>query len=148
MFSAVWILYAADRLLDARGVSDLQARHRFHQRHTVAFVWGIVVASLSLALLLPQLRAAALLMDAAAGVLLIAWFAVIHTGERTLPKEFVVGIFFAASASIPTLAQRPDLRLSLLPPACLFGALCCLNCFFIDAWEHEYRLDNVRIRLP
>ncbi len=137
MFCAVWVLYAADRLLDARGTCGLEARHVFHRRHRVGFRWGIATACTALALLLPRMMAAAVRMDLFLGALLVGWFVVIHSGEKPLPKEFVVGMFFAAAVFVPTAARKPELRGGLLLPAVLFGTLCCLNCLFIFAWEHE-----------
>ncbi len=137
MFCAVWVLYAADRLLDARGTVGLEARHLFHRRHRVGFRWGIAVGCGALALLLPRMSAAAVRMDVVVGALLVGWFVVIHSGEKPLPKEFVVGVFFAVAVFVPTLARRPELLAELLLPASLFGALCCVNCLFIFAWEHE-----------
>ncbi len=137
MFCAVWVLYAADRLLDARGTVGLEARHLFHRRHRVGFRWGIALACAALALLVPRMAAAAVRMDVALAALLAGWFIVIHSGARPLPKEFVVGMFFAAAVFVPTIAHKPEMRVQFALPAVLFGALCCLNCLFIFAWEHQ-----------
>ncbi len=137
MFCAVWVLYAADRLLDARGTVGLEARHLFHREHGRGFRWGIAVGCVALALLLPRMSGAAVRMDVGLGALLVGWFVVIHSGEKPLPKEFVVGMFFAAAVFVPVMARRPELYGELLLPAVLFGALCSLNCLFIFAWEHE-----------
>jgi hypothetical protein len=141
MFIAVWILYAADRLLDARSGDDanLEERHRFHDRHRKFFVTLIALAALALAALTHELLPNALRLYALLGALLAAWFLLIHTRlahERRLPKELAVGIFFAAAIFIPTVARRPDLRLPLLAPAALFAAVCALNCIYLYAWEH------------
>ncbi len=139
MFLAVWILYAADRLLDARQQADLEERHRFHDRHRRVFVPVIGLAAFALAALTPQLAPAALRLYALLGGLLCGWFLLIHTRlahERRLPKELVVGVFFAAAIFIPTVARRPDLRASLLLPAIVFAATCTLNCMYLYAWEH------------
>jgi hypothetical protein len=155
MAVAVWTLYAADRLMDARlmdarllenaAEEDLEARHYFHHRHRIAFLTGILLASIALAFLLPRLEAAALHLYLVLGGLLVGYFILIHatpsaatsrTTARRLPKEIAVGIFFASAIFIPTVARRPDLRLTLLPAALLFAALCSLNCLFIYAWEH------------
>ncbi len=151
MALAVWILYAADRLLDARllderpltplgeHTSELEERHLFHYRHRPLFLGGIVLCSLALAPLLLRIPAAALRLYLVEGALLVAWFLLIHATRRSfrLPKELGVGVFFAAAVFIPTVARGPQLRLELLPPALLFAALCSLNCLFIYAWEHE-----------
>jgi hypothetical protein len=157
MAIAVWMLYAADRLMDARLVdarpldspftqpNDLEARHHFHHRHRALFLTGILLASITLAILLPRLAAPAIHLYLILGGLLSGYFILIHATPRAeasrkiahrLPKEIAVGIFFAAATFIPTVARRPDLRLALLPAALLFAGLCSLNCLFIYAWEH------------
>ena len=153
MALAVWMLYAADRLMDARLLNidpthydGLEARHYFHHRHRSAFLTGILFASIALALLLPHLEAEALHLYVVLGGLVSGYFILIHaTGSaaaqrkvaHSLPKEIAVGLFFAAATFIPTVARRPDLRLTLLPSAILFATLCSLNCLFIYAWEHD-----------
>ena len=139
MFLAVWVLYAADRLLDARagrGADGLEARHHFHHRHRTPFRWGIGLSTVALACLLPGLLGSEIELYLVLGGLLVSWFLLIHSGPRPLPKEFVVGIFFAAAVFVPTVAREPMLRTELSWPAALFGALCSLNCLFIFAWEH------------
>ncbi len=140
MFLAVWILYAADRLLDARGLSTgddsgLERRHIFHHDHRVRFRSGMILACVLLAALLPRMPGVELQRYVLLGTLLVGWFLVIHTGSKPLPKEFVVGIFFAAAVFIPTVVRAPGLRAEMLLPAILLGALCSLNCVFIYAWE-------------
>ena len=149
MFVAVWMLYAADRLLDARAeasAAELEERHRFHHRHKRAFLTGIVIASIVLAALLHRLDGAALHLQALLASLLFAYFFLIHifpatplaaeTGAHRLPKELAVGIFFPAAVFVPTVARQPHLRALLAPDAMLFAAVCTLNCLFLYAWEH------------
>ncbi len=146
MFLAVWTLYAADRLLDARQLSsnplqtaELEPRHLFHHVHRSAFHLGIGVSTMALAAILPFLLIEAIRLYLILGGLLVGYFLLIHATQhaRRLPKEIAVGLFFAAATFIPTVAHRPDLRLSLLLPAILLGTLCSLNCLFIYAWEHD-----------
>lgn len=161
MFVAVWILYAADRLLDARLLNGrvlnarqldardpdsaprppterLEARHLFHHRHRPLYRTGIVFAAVLLAALVPRLSPTALRFYTVEASVLLAWFLVLHATPfaHRLPKEFVVGLFFAAAVFTPALARRPELRLALLPPLVLFVALVTLNCLFIYTWEH------------
>jgi hypothetical protein len=152
MFIAVWILYAADRLLDARlldaGPSpsgqtppDLEERHRFHHRHRRAFLAGITIAACAVAVLLHSLDTSALRLYALLATLLSAYLVLIHSradSAHRLPKELAVGIFFPAAVFIPTVARLPQLRLDLLPIALLLAALCSLNCLFLYAWEHPH----------
>ena len=143
MAIAVWLLYAGDRLLDSRALTaahtpGIEARHRFHHQHRSAFRTGIAVASVALAALLPTLHAEAIHLYLIEGSFLAGYFLLIHAVSYTprIPKEFAVGLFFAAATFIPTVARRPDLRVPLLAPALLFAGLCTLNCLFIYAWEH------------
>jgi hypothetical protein len=135
MFLAVWTLYAADRLLDEHA---LEARHHFHHHHRRAFLTGIILSSIALAILLPRLEPAAIHLYLILGGLVFGYFVLIHATQNShrYPKELVVGICFAAATFIPTVAREPALRPALLPPALLFAALCSLNCLFIYAWEH------------
>jgi hypothetical protein len=146
MALAVWILYAADRLMDARCLNidpshheGLEARHYFHHRYRSAFLSGILLASIALALLIPHLETEAIHLYLLLGGFVAGYFILIHAtrSAHRLPKEIAVGLCFAAATFIPTVARRPDLRLPLLPSALLFATLCSLNCLFIYAWEHE-----------
>lgn len=145
MAIAVWMLYAADRLLDARHLlsnplhtGDLEHRHRFHHRYRPAFLLGILLASIALSVLIPRLDPRSLRLDLILGALLAGYFILIHaTGSaHRLPKEIAVGLFFSAAVFIPTVGRAPQLRPSLAPIALLFALLCSLNCLFIYAWEH------------
>jgi hypothetical protein len=151
MFVAVWTLYAADRLLDARLLSvhplnagTLEARHYFHHRQRSAFIAGVLLASIALATLLPHLTPESIRLYLILGGFVFAYFILIHVTQSAhrLPKEFAVGICFAAATFIPTVSRQPNLRLSLIPPATLFAALCSLNCLFIFAWEHDSEHSN------
>jgi hypothetical protein len=158
MALAVWMLYAADRLMDVRLLEieparheGLEARHYFHLRYRGAFLAGILLASGVLAALLPQLDVAAIRLYLILGGLVAGYFLLVHAtsdaatrekGAHRLPKEIAVGFCFAAATFIPTVARRPELRLPLLPTAVLFAALCSFNCLFIYAWEHEDRRTN------
>ncbi len=150
---AVWMLYAADRLLDSRALSparadtltghELEPRHYFHHTHQRSFRCGIAVAAIALALLLPHLAPQSIRLYLVLGMLLIGYFILIHvnvprTGAKfhRLPKELAVGVFFSAATFVPTVSREPSLRPALLPGAILFAVLCSLNCLFIYAWEH------------
>jgi hypothetical protein len=148
MFVAVWMLYAADRLLDARplpgGASppELEERHRFHHRHSRAFLILIAISACVLVALLRTLDPHAMRLYTLLATLLGTWFLIIHArplpgdGAHRLPKELAVGTFFPAAVFIPTVARLPQLRLDLLPIALLLAATCSLNCLFLYAWEH------------
>jgi len=141
MFTAVWMIYAADRLLDSRDAAapGLEARHRFHQQHRNRFLAIILLATPALVLLLHYTDARALHLYTLLAALLGAWMLLIHarpTPAHRLPKELAVGVFFPAAVFIPTVARVPQRQLELLPTAMLFAAVCTLNCLCIYAWEH------------
>lgn len=155
MFLAVWVLYAADRLLDAQPLHhqptaaiDLELRHLFHHRHRSSFLSALCLATVLLAILVPQLAPAVITPFLILGTLLAGYFILIHatSGSHRLPKEFAVGLFFSAAVFIPTAARlsSPALR-AIVPLSFLFAALCCLNCLCIYSWEHPdpARPDNI-----
>ena len=148
MFLAVWMLYVADRLLDARPLAgsaapaELEERHRFHDRHRRPLVAACSVATLALALLLHWTLPAALHLYTLLAVLLAGWLLLIHArnahAAHRLPKELAVGLFFPAAVFIPTVAREPALRTTLAAPALLLAAVCTLNCLCVYAWEHPF----------
>jgi hypothetical protein len=127
MFIAVWMIYAADRLLDARVLDlnahhpDLEARHRFHHHHRTRFLTALVLSALALTTLIHHLDPQSLHLYALLATLLAAWMLLIHISPapssdtlqnprrprttRRLPKELAVGIFFPAAIFIPTLTH-------------------------------------------
>jgi hypothetical protein len=147
MALAVWILYAADRLLDTRALdqpgasklSEFEARHFFHHRHRRIFLIGISACAVALAGLLPHLDPRSIHLYLIEGAMLFAWFIVLHATHSAdrLPKEIAVGLFFSAAVFIPTVAHDPGLRASLLTAAIAFATVCSLNCLFIYCWEHD-----------
>ncbi len=150
MFVAVWMLYAADRLLDARPLPNnqpppgLEARHLFHHRHRRGFLALVAPTSIALVLLLHSIDPRALHLYTLLAALLGAWLLLIHARSlptpdaHRLPKELAVGLFFPAAVFIPTLARAPQLRSALVPAFLLFAAVCTLNCLFLYAWEHPH----------
>lgn len=145
MFVAVWLLYAADRLLDGRGAEregELEERHRFHRAHRRGFGVAMIAAS---GVLVPLVIALARLPESAfwpfveLAAALAGWFAIIHL-VRPLAlrgaKELAPGLFFGAAVFLPALARTPGLRAWLCVAAAAFGLVCWLNCRLIDQWEH------------
>ncbi len=150
MFVAVWMLYAADRLLDAKplftspAVIHLEERHHFHHRHRNHFLLAILLACIPLVFLLHRTADPVLHLYILLASLLGAWLLLIHarsapsTEQHRLPKELAVGLFFPAAIFIPAIARAPGLRSALLPSALCFACVCTLNCLFLYAWEHPH----------
>ena len=136
MFLAVWMIYATDRLLDARlpdtpplesrlpesriSSPGLEARHRFHHAHRHAFVTVIVFGCIALAVLLNGIDPDARHLYALLAALLGAWMFLIHIRPAShgptslLPKELAVGIFFPAAVFIPTLVRTTPTPAAIL----------------------------------
>jgi hypothetical protein len=154
MFLAVWMLYAADRILDARRAmrqgtmdEDLELRHLFHHRHEPGLCAALLVAGLGLLPLLARFSLGLLDLDAALGLLLLGWFAMIHVGAlgcARLPKEFAVGVFFSLALFAPVWTARAVPRAPVLLCAGLLAMLCTLNCLFIYAWEHRSAVSRAK----
>lgn len=145
MFLAVWILYAADRLLDARAAargreSLLEARHRFHARHAALFVAGLVAASLLLTAVLLRMPRPVLREYIALALALTAWLAAVHGSSRParLPKELAVALFFAVATALPAF-YRGAARGWLFSVTLCFALTCAANCFFLLRWESMRR---------
>jgi hypothetical protein len=136
MFLAVWIIYAADRLVDARRQHNLEARHRFHGRHRTAFQTALALAAIAMLPLVSAMPMRTRHEYLALGGMLLLWLALIHLVGRQfrMPKELAVGFFFSTAVFIPTVSRSSHIGLVL--PALFFANLCSLNCLFIYAWEH------------
>lgn len=137
LFLAVWLLYVADRLLDARAAKGLlEARHRFHARHARRFlcVWGCVasITAVLLMYLAAPVRSGWLWLS----LPLLVYALAVHKGRsRSLPKEWIVAAMFAVATVLPAAlgTRHPG---ALWAEAVLFGSLCLLNCIAIARWEH------------
>lgn len=139
MFLAVWIIYASDRLLDARKQHNLEARHRFHARHRACFRPFLIVAAVALIPLIAALPGQTHRAYLVLGCALVLWLLLVHLvaqPPRRIPKELAVGVFFSIAVFLPTLCSRPGLVRPFILPVLFFANLCSLNCLFIYAWEH------------
>jgi len=133
---AVWLIYAADRVFDARGESKLP-RHEFYRRNwrALAPVWS---AGLAIGAWLAWTRLPVMLFER--GLLLLAavalYFALVHLAPlRNWPKEAVVAVLFALGAS---LAAWSRIRSAAdVATIVLFSCLCWINCAAIEKWERR-----------
>ena len=133
---AVWLIYAADRAMDARGESTLP-RHEFYRRNWrgVAPVW---LAALAIAAWIAWTRLPAALFER--GVMLAGavalYFAMVHAAPlRGWPKEAAVAILFALGASL--IAWERVRTSADVGTILLFSGLCWINCVAIETWEHR-----------
>jgi hypothetical protein len=135
LVSAVWLIYAADRVLDSWRGAASRPRHEFYRRHwrAVLPVWAgvfVVAACLAWTSLSPMLRVRGLWLCTA----VVLYFAVVHLLPLRWPKEAAVAVLFALGASLAAWTQvrtAPDVLTVLL-----FCCLCWINCVAIEEWEH------------
>jgi hypothetical protein len=132
---AVWLIYAADRVLDARDETSRQPRHEFYRRH-----WRAVLPMWTAILLLsgwlawtrlpsPMFERGLLLLIAVALYLMA-----VHVSRRPWPKEAAVAILFALGASLAIWGNIHSV--ADVATIFLFCCLCWINCVAISQWEH------------
>lgn len=137
LVAAVWLIYSADRMLDAWRGAGKRPRHQFYRRHwrAVLPVWGAVFAAaalLSWFALPPWLFNRGLWLLAAVTL----YFATVHVAPKWVRKggkEALVAILFALGASAAAwsdIRNAPDLLAVIL-----FSCLCWINCAAIEQWE-------------
>ncbi len=135
---AVWLIYAADRMLDAWRGAAHQARHRFYRRHwrIVLPLWTLVLAA-GVWLAITQLPAGLFAEGAILGGAALLYLAAVHRTPALLgragSKEAAVAIVFALGASLTAWSQVHNTA-DVLAIA-LFSLLCWMNCTAIEDWE-------------
>ena len=152
---AVGIIYIADRLLDGWRPTvgaTLQERHIFYARHRTAMLAVLVVASAAiLCIAVRDLSAREAMAGLALAATVAAYIVGIHASRgfqaRLLPKEFAVGILFAAGTTLPLWSQATALSRSVWLSMILFALLCSLNCLAIEYWESRRSADAPAKRL-
>ena len=145
-----WLVYVADRILDGLDHANherLRERHYFYLRHRTAFLMaGIIVSPVFLWVVFTRLSPAVRLEDVAVFGVAVLYFLLVHAhgraAERWLPKEFAVGVLFAAATAVPAWARVNGERLVLAPVVAVFAILCWLNCEAIESWESAPASDS------
>jgi hypothetical protein len=150
----VWLIYVADRVLDALKAPAQGAeatRHIFYRRHLWAFLLPLcagfgIAAWMSLTQLDARTFRDGLVILLAVGVYLL----VVHLvtpGREWLPKEMLVGVLFALGTCFPVWEHMAENSTALAAPYLLFTALCWMNCAAIEHEEWK-RLRGCRFGLP
>ena len=151
LFLAVWCIYLADRLIDARRLNDLATasdRHRFARRNWRSLLALLAVAAIAGGFLAVTRIDADLLRTASALALVVGIYFGIFVrksgacGRRILPaKEFACGVVFAIGCVLGVSSFR-ETPLAFLPMMMLFGGVCVFNCLLISAWEKSSDQNN------
>jgi hypothetical protein len=148
----VWLIYVADRLLDASlrdtAKLGLEARHEFHRAHAKWFRTVAAAASLvSLVLVLMFLPMTIFNYLVIGGVLVAGFFSLSlfsHQAAGDIPyaKNILAGLAFAYGTSMVAHVYLPGLGIQTLLLSrefICFAVLCVLNISAIDLWEHANR---------
>jgi hypothetical protein len=134
LVSVVWLIYAADRVLDALRGSGLQARHEFYRRHWRALlpVW---IAVLLASALLSWFSMPTKLFDRGAWLLaiVVVYFGIVHCSRLQWPKEAAVAAIFGLGVSLAAWTGVESFYDVLT--VILFACLCWINCAAISEWE-------------
>ena len=139
---SVWLVYVADRLLDA-GKLELNQPHTFRHVLHAKYRWVFTAAWLVIfgivgVLVLSFLTPREILLGAGVIAAVSAYGVGIHLLETKRPiftKELQVGLVFGAGVTLGVWTQVASLQ--LLVSSLLFAALCSLNCLLIAVWERR-----------
>jgi hypothetical protein len=139
LMATVWLIYSADRVLDAKRGLAQSLRHRFYQRNGrfVVALWTFVIPTTGWLVLEHFPRA---LFER--GLLLLglvcAYLIAVHLFDGSIFrklwfKETAVGILFALGVSVTSWngIHTPADAATIA----LFAALCTINCVAIEEWE-------------
>ena len=140
LFLTVWLIYVADRLLDARNGAVTTPRHQFYRRsfRWVLTAWMIVLASTA-GMVFLGFANPLLLRGGAMLAAVFLYLASVHclparAGWIGL-KEAMVAVLFALGTSLPAWGQIRTAHDALT--VVLFSMLCWLNCIAIEQWESD-----------
>lgn len=153
---AVWVIYVADRLLDASihgdAVGKLEPRHEFHQKHRRAFIAGICVASIYTLYLVIRYMQSPIYHYLLIGCVLVAGFfglsllSAQEADEVPHTKNILAGTTFAFGTAMMAHHYLPAFGIYEMLTSrefICFTILCILNISAIDLWEHAHRSPDV-----
>ena len=134
LVSAVWLIYAADRAIDAWRGACARPRHEFYRRYWRAIlpVWMAVLTA-ACWLAWTRLARATFERGACLTAIVAVYFAIVHAFPGKWPKEAAVAVIFALGASLTawTRVETPADVVTVI----LFSCLCWINCAAIEEWE-------------
>lgn len=155
---AVWVIYAADRLLDAslatQPIDQLEPRHRFHVEHRRFFRVSLVLAFIvALTLVVTKMPMAIYKHLLLGGVLVAGFFGLSMLSSqdpREVPytKNIMAGVTFAFGTAMTAHIYRSEFGIYEMLTSrefLCFAVLCILNISAIDLWEHASRSPDLEI---
>jgi hypothetical protein len=141
----VWLVYVADRVLDA--LRPLQgdwepARKSFYRRHLrMAAIAGLCLLSVIIPLAYCILRRSTFYAGLTLAIPLLFYFALLHLSpvhwRARWPRELVVACLFTSGTFLAIWSSNDRSSYSLWAPAALFFLLCWANCSAIETWEWQ-----------
>jgi hypothetical protein len=132
----VWLIYAADRLLDGLKGNPLArtSRHEFHRvhRHSLlaAMAAALAVTGYACSRLDPLTFRAGLVLSLAVA----AYLGAVHLFRLQVPKEAVVALLFGVGTTFP-IVLRSEASIAAAVALALFIVLCWLNLVAIEHSE-------------
>jgi uncharacterized membrane protein len=144
---AVWLIYTADHLADARKIKHQahSSRHRFHQQNFRILLLSLVsiaLAGLYLLLYLPPM----LTLCGVSGIILVGLYFIlirIFPNSSVFPKEFIISLLYTLGiflAPVYVYAAYPQAPLLLIFGQYLLIAL--INLLLISWYEREVDLKD------
>lgn len=149
----VWMIYALDRIVDARRSKDgrdLARRHHFHHKHEKVFLIGVGLGAMW-CFYTVLFTTAQTVLQYGFFVLLCSGFYFFLSVQRSrmdqagIGKNLVAGLTFAYGASAGVHAYSPVLPIGDMifsSEVLLFAALCVVNMTAIDFWYLEGEEDE------
>jgi hypothetical protein len=156
---AVWIIYVADRLLDASLLAStgapMEPRHRFHSRHRRFFRIGLMAAALLAVVLVATRMPMTIYKHLLLGGVMVAGFfglsMLSSQDPREVPhsKNVLAGIAFAFGTAMTAHTYRQEFGIYDMIASrefVCFAVLCILNISAIDLWEHASRAADLEVK--
>ncbi len=156
---AVWVIYVADRLLDASihagTAGRLEARHAFHQKYRKWFVAGASMASVTALYLVVRYMQSPIYHYLLIGAVLVAGFFGLsmlssqEANEVPHTKNILAGVTFAFGTALMAHHYLPAFgiyEMLVSREFLCFAVLCTLNISAIDLWEHANRATDVEAK--
>lgn len=148
---SVWLIYLADRWLDAAELDLTKPhsfRHAFYTRHkrSVVIFW-LVILSIDTALIVTTLSARQLRVGLVLGAFVLIYLLGVHALKplARYSKEVQVGLAFGVGTSLLLWSQEASFELFVA--TALFAGLCTLNCLFIALWERDLDVAQGQVSL-